>query len=1674
MLPLCSLSVLLCLGLFLFPAGLSRAQTIAGALDTPSLTWTPSGTVAALNDPALSHDGVDAVRVDATTSNTTGGLYPSIKTTVAVPSVVEFWHRSRNLEAITTLGRNRRPVAVSSAWKKVRWLQLPANSMTSGELEIMNQGEIGSGPLYVDEVTVVSAAVVSLAEALDFPGLAVTSTSAVGLAESWLAPDGTDAVVFTDVGSVMDATLSGPRLIRFRHGGGDISPSVQVAGAAGSYAQGDTSWAWIPSPGTYRFSAAGPSSTPYAYNQKPLVMDSLETVPGVPLHEALDAPGLTFSATGITAGVGASSGAVDGDALLCLSQNPESSVSLAVVSPGIVQFSWLGNLTVRRNGQVIVGLGGTSATWQIASVPVYRSGETLSWETKANGLWLNAVSVLPHPLGPSIAELLNAPAVIPEFLVPAYFIQTDGSTADDSAAAIIPNTPTPFQPVLRLPFMGASFVSLRMTDTSKTALVRVDGGAWQTPNYSTAAPFRAIVTGSGPHSLEMTGPVVLDRFEVITLEAVPLAEALDAPTLTFSTSPEYSWSAYRVPPGLDTIGGHGAFGGSHVTAGDPWIETQVTGPGILRSTALAGAAGATPALTLALYPKLWIDGVLADPYFVQPEVLLGAGVHTARWVQKGSQVQDGSGTLASLDAVSFDPLLPLPLGVALETPNRTWSAGGAGDVIPIAWAAQSPDAVDSVHILTNPATNPSYLETMVNLPCRVNFRGKNIQVSTGGNSHFQLSSVVPTPSNLNGFGTLSDIIPGLGPALVRFSATSVTAVLDAVNFEPTGNRLSPTAILGDPSLTWSLYGGQAWQVVPNEATGLDQYRTTPNQKIWMETIVTGPGKLDVSNATISLPEHDNRLTDFGWIPYPGPQRVLVIVPANSLPGNTNFRTFPPIASWAGSPAVSWTTGGDVPWQTQSPQSVRSGRIWPGELSWIEAAVTGPGVFFYDFAKTGSNAFFYFTCDGIALPNGVGRGWLHLGTGEHRIRWEMANPRNGFINSTGLLVLNDVAFTPQPVDSVSAVLSSGALNFYEIPPVSYPPEVAAPVIWPAPSGWQVVDAPDLPGRAVRGSYNSGSLTAFLPAAGRITSLLKMEGATYPGASYSTISPASAAPFPWLPWTSDLTFSKGDGFQTFVAQCALTPDPAVTVAEALDQPDLTWVSGSNPPGLWQPLKSPYSLAADQDALHLMRAAMGDLAWLETTVTGPLRITTNFNGIGNLSPTGLRILMDDKLFVPDNPSSIETSPLQVPAGLHRLRWEISPLQPIPAPSGIAIRSITTSAVTLPNVPLLLDAPELDWAAIGSTSTGAGTMTSLTTGTHDSVDALGLAGNGLVVSLTGPGTLSFWMKAANSFSGLRLDTLLAPVTQGSSATWFKYTFPIPQGKHTLTIYGNNSTAVDEFLFQPLPALSAEAAIDAPAGVTLGIPDADKIGAAAWAAFSHDGTDSLLLMPGQERRLTLQVPPMSTVTFRARAAFISPGGSPGLKIQDNPTQPMTTDWQIITFATTTESGLSTIYVNASNAPILLDRLSINTPSVDSQYFPWAALSGLSASQRDTASDPDLDGIPNFAEYAFGLKPTIPDSSLAGTDTVPGLPEVTSFTATTGQQFLEVRYWRRSMLLAVVETATQPSGTALLGDSAGWTTATNAPTNTNQPGGWIRSVGRSPASILPGTRQFARVRAYLP
>ncbi|MDB6134320.1 MAG: hypothetical protein JWM59_2563 [Verrucomicrobiales bacterium] len=1619
----------------------------------------------------------DAVSLHIHTPPFQGIERPTLSTQLEIPSVVEFWHRSQDLDGVTTLGVNRVNSGTSSVWRRHRMVA-PA-----GRLEISNLANTVSF-LYLDSVDIRPAALTSLAEALDWPFLVIAESSGnsfppgdpgtvLGVTESWLALDGVDSILVSQHSTSIRAAVSGPALVSYRSRDAEENSGLQPQSGFrdGSplpeFTSGDRTWFWMAGNGFVNFAVRSVSV--------PVLMDGLEKPAEVPVRKALDAPGLELELSGMAAGTPqVPPGASDGDAVLCLADpafegSGGGRISLKVNSPRVVRFEYLGLGALKCDGRTVRALN--SSTWQTQELMVYDAPRTLTWE---GSLWVNAVSAGPPPPGRSAGELLNAPGLVPEFPYPVYAEVMPGSVEGDEGLYLAPNSPQDeMTPVIHLPFQGPSVVSIWVSMSGNFHFLRTDGGPWQAASWAGTEPgrtFTAVVPGEGAHFLEVGGVGLLDRFQTVPLEEMPLAEALDAPGMVFTTSPVTPWKGYRVPEGMGLLGSHGATGGRHAAAGDPWIETRVEGPGVLefRIRPYSLGTGYPPYNDRSLLSGVSVDGGSPQPVSsgldgTPAGIPLGAGPHTVRWIQKGSQALDPLATSVWMDRVSFTAGT-IPLSEALDTPGRGWTAhGAAGEVLPVVWAGGSPDGVDSVQL----RSAGTRVETVVNLPARISFTGSNL-LMTGGTGEAIINQ------QRAGTATFQLSLNGTGPARLRFSpAESGPAVLDQVVIFETTDRIAPAAVSQASGIGWRRVDGKPWSILSNPVTGETRYGA--GNPAWMEAVVPGPCVI-MASREMTLPDHGNRIVFGGKIHYPGPQRVLMAwrdefgAPLNLFITDNYRPALDPVEAMKVS-GLTWTTGGEAPWMCVAAGASVSAPVLPGEVSWIEAELTGPGVLRWSLnplPSDSSGRIGDVTCDGVALPS-AGLSYLHLTPGPHRVRWQAAWPVGGFVDNGSYVRLEDVGFQPQPTGSVTAVLGS-PVNIHEELPVGSRYVSPSVVPWPAAHGWRpgsdaVTGAPVL-----EADYGAGALTALLPVPGTMTSQLKMERSGPLGIAAATTLPAAAAPFPWTPWTTRTpVWPLAQGYRTSVAGVAFVSYAPVSVGEALDKPGLDWTTGSNPPGLWKALTGiTQPESSDPDALYLSGMAMGDTAWLETTVEGPLGVSVYFESLpSRLAPT-FRTLLDGR--------PVTTfSPLRVPLGSHRLRWEVTARAPIPAGEYVVLRrAATVSSAPPPDVNALIDAPGLEWSLAGSSPTAVTAAES-----HDGVDALSFSGGSGVfsVSLQGPGVLSFWKNQSSAIEDpLVLDELSLLTGAPRHPGWRQFILPIPAGPHICQIRKRSSTTVlDEFDWQPLPAITPEEALDAPAGVTVTVPDPHQAGAAPWGSLSDDDTDSLLLMPDQPHRLEIKVPPQSTVSLRARSAYststLNFTGYLGIQNIPRPV-PVTTAWTTYTFSTGDDFGTGTVYLAAYTAPVLIDRLTVTTPPTGAGYFPWADGHGLATARNQPLDDPDSDGWSNLLEYSLGLDPTTADSAKAGTDTVPGTPETAVWTDPgTGLTYPEIRYWRRNGQTATVETAQDPEASAWMGDPAGWTPSPLPGTvTTPSPEGWSRVVWRSSEPVAAGGRVFMRVR----
>lgn len=1648
----------------------SRGQTLPEALDTPGRTWTPSGTVQALNDAALSHDGVDVVRLDPATS--AAGPFTAISTVLTEPSIVEFQYRGQEAIRGTTLGIDGKPSGSAFFWQqKSRFVE------GSGSLTLANLGASGSAPLYLDAVSIRPAVLVSLAEALDWPGTVETSAppgsgQVLGMAESWLAPDGVDAVRFSNSASSEAITFPVPtaQWLSYRSTRSDGMNSTSINATIGALPHlmvGDRTWLWMPIAGPVELRPFPLSDGHY------LLFDALETPSVVPLAEALDYAGPGLASSGQVLATTRTPDAADGDAVLCLgaSTDPDAgTIRLALSTPSLVRFAYRGNVSVKRGNAPSFNL--MSASWKTHDLVVLGSGETVVWQpvSPTAGFWLHQLEVIPLPSSRSVAGLLDAPGLVAEFPVPVILGEAaTGPLAEERAVTVTAVNPAVLTPVIRLPFEGPALVSLRLSGYYDAARVRINGGPWQSPAHSagllpeSSRPFRqfiSVVEAPGSHVMEVSGdtilnssqaiesgPIVLDQFVAAPLVPVPFALALSASGLAFTTGSALPWQGFQVPSALGVPGNLMTCGSSTPSAAESWIETQITGPGVLqfRLNQWSNAASINALRDLA---RCELDGFVSGnaSLNIANKIWIPNGTHTVRWTQLGGQVPGSAGPLAELRDVSFLPKAPSTIGEALGTPRRVWATGGAGgDVQAGFFTPETDDGLSSVRFRERVPGGTAWIETPVQLPCRLSFRGINVMVTLGD------GTIIAGPPSTNtispsSYTSVTLAVPGTGPALLRLSFYTAflhgnaVGLLDNVVIHESKNELESPVNFGTPGLDWTGYTGQPMLLAEDPETGDTAHYTKSG--IWIEAMVTGPGA--VFSSRVTLPDYGNRIAHNGNIPFAGPTRVLTYHEPGTFVLTDFYRPFLPVASLA-TPGVTWSTGGEVAWYATSSQAASGGALWPGETSWIEAEITGPGEFSWNGGQTSGTLALTtsVTCDGLPISGFGSALRLHLSPGLHRVRWSASNPLSGVRNNASHLFLSGLQYTPQPSGSVSAILSGGTLSFT------------------GGNGWQIAQDPTLPGPVMRtiDSSTTDLLRVLAPLNTQIAAKLKMEadGSPLPITPDSTLG--GAAPFPWSPtlgyWPVRL------GYRTSVGQVTaipLTPSDPVTLAEALDAPAFSGSVGSTPPGLFIPrlLTTPTS-SGDPDGLSLMGANMGDTAWLESTITGPVAVLTRF-----AKSTGVefsfRVLVNG---VPAADEGQAGAGVRLPAGPHLVRWEITALHPLLPGQFAAITNISTTVQSaLPDIAELLDAPGVQWAALGSFSAATAA------GSHDGMDALVVTGQ-ITFAGNGPALVSFWSRG-NSINPLKLDDVtLANSITGS--TWQKFTIPIPQGRHSVRYPGGT---IDEFSWQSLTAISAAEALDAASGVTVFSPDPDKMGAAAYQGFTDDGTDALMLMPGVARRFELAVPAAASLSLRFRA--VSGNGSFGL--QDLSSVSTTTRWATQTFSTRDSAGLSTIYLRANNVPVMIDKLVITVPANLYSYFPWADSFNLTASQRLLGGDPDRDGITNQMEYASGLDPLRPDASLTGSETSPGLPMASLYTAgVDAPGYLELRYWRRTGTTASVETAEDISSIADPSQPLGWAASSVAPISSLPgPAGWTRHIWRSTQPTNASKKMAVRVRHTLP
>lgn len=1694
--PTCRILVLfLCFG-----SAEAGALTIAEALGTPERAWlsTSSPAVTVLEDAALAHDGAGVVRIPVT--ETTHG---AIWTSITVPSVVKFWHRAGGLADPATLLVNSGAVT-SSVWQEFRTLMLP------GDFRISNDGlpERIAGPLYIDEFSVTPLPTVSLAEALDAPGLNVTATGdgVAGLKDPATAPDGEDAVYLGGSGSYPGVVISttGPSVMVYRYApvvafpdSSPVNPIYSpVVGVSGSklftqwtgLAQG---FAGIPSgDNTVILGLTGSSGAR---------VDQLRLLPLVEPAEALDAPGLAFTLTNgpdsaslraMPSPVGPE-GAEGGDALLMEAPDGTPGAALTVLTgAGALSFQWQGDLLLTIDGVISTLTSGRSTEWDSRFFYLGAGNHTVKWAAvDFKKVWLDAVHFRPGASA-FAAGLLDKPGAEAVFTANAALsaITNTSGTGETLQVAWLGTPPAGAAMAVRCE--GPCLFSLTAKQDATVGTyqdISVDGGpvcGWA-GGFGGGWPQTAlIIPQAGFHEVRVARNGSFDQLGIAPLEEVTLAEALDAPAMTFRTSPATPWRGRKTPSFLKFAGNAAACGGAHAGAADPWMETDITGPGLLSFLMELGAKTADAGDE---QQAVTLDGTaLIAPAATGPQrqriLAIPPGIHTVRWTQRGSQAPAASGSQLWLDAVSFQPAAEVSLNEALETDGRTWTIGGTGPVIPLA-AATAPDGVDAVYF----PSGGSWIETTTTLPCQVEAMGEGVEMAAGS-GQIHLPATPATLWQIEGTGTTT--------LRVRRSSTPGQGVLAHVRIFEVSTNATVDEVMGVPGVTWRADGPKTWTFLRNASTGAVRMQLRggleAGTSMWLEAVIPGPFRIQpeiISTPAvvpeISLPDQDGRIIlPPAFITSAGPQRVRIRLNTANFPApalftvaSAGYRPGLPPGPQSGVQGLTWTTGGDAPWTGSSEGAAGAvcGPVKTGEVSWLETEITGPAIASW---KTGAlhpagrTGVVEVLADGMRIPYAPDM-WLHLPRGAHRIRWSVYGTAQAGEFLTHAL-LSELRITPKSSGSVQEILSAPDLTFAQ--KSARGTSAGAPLLeWPEGSLWfPATDAAT--GRTALRTLGAtdaqnNPFRVLKPVPGTVLSTLKTDEFAYVPRNRAEF-PVAALPFPWSPaqQTSVDTASHAwylkasPGLADYwLDDVSLVPAQAVPISEALDQPGLAWTSGGSQPGLIGGWTGP---AAGTDSVIAKDMAPLDEAWVEAPVDGPAVVTWK-----RTDALRLNVLVDGQqvLQFAGRGSAASVNPiddrLHLGSGTHTVRWRFSQDSPTHDSMGsLDAVTITPSAVQ-PDLTALMDDPGLRWNLTPA-------MAKLSTAiTHDGQDALEIvpvivvppatsaATWTLSTEVTGPGIFHCWfLGGAALMRSVKDDGFVIMTGTSAGNTWKEFAAPVPAGTYRFTLVGQGSAWVDEASWTPLTPLSLAEGLDAPLGITLTPVPGSESAAAAWSAFAWDAEDSVMVMPGLAHHLKIKIPAGSTLFLRAKSLISD--GMIVCGVSEQRTNLRTNAWTDVLFPVTAFPDTDGVVVRASSSgpPILIDHLAVIPPTA-TPYEAWATIQGLVGHPAGgPAQDADKDGLSNLLEFAFGLAPLEPDRP----GTAVGLPVVSLVSRPGKSPALAVEFHSVQGLKYVVETAVDPV-------AGPWSVVLAVTPITTGKRYW-----ESPLGIEARERLFARVRVSVP
>jgi hypothetical protein len=551
-----------------------------------------------------------------------------------------------------------------------------------------------------------------------------------------------------------------------------------------------------------------------------------------------------------------------------------------------------------------------------------------------------------------------------------------------------------------------------------------------------------------------------------------------------------------------------------------------------------------------------------------------------------------------------------------------------------------------------------------------------------------------------------------------------------------------------PGFTWTTGGTLPWTDVLYTASRLNgqvmssmPYSATVSGQSWMETTVTGPGKVTWEGdrnyvarlsvyvdgklqAVHSRNSHYSTVAGTLMIP-PGNHTVrwqnerepnsgnesnaseATLSRVNFTPGTV--RTF---AEALGAPNLTFTTGGASPWAAQliplPPQYpstlsdfAHAGILAPGEESWLETTIVGPGLFVssgYQYTTQYNPTEHSIIMDGVAqTTNPTFNVTMDIGLGSHTVRWRvlrsMALDGDG---NQGARVLNTVDWKPMDELSFSDALENTEITFSSPSPSTdvYGRDAANNT---GQDGVYFQNGGMLRGHITGPGILSWTTTGAASSSAYFTYFL--DGLAV--ATYNSIAiPPGQHEFKWAQSTAP----------SWLLDVKFVPATVIPLPTALNSGGgLIWRAS--------PEMSAFSSEDGIASFLLPQAGIEDrLYGLETTVTGPGVFTLRLKSSTSYASSGWDIMMDG--FVKQSLRSYwdgfnYLEKMSIPSGTHTLRLSAPPgasAGQTAAPAMMLVQEASWQQEQAVSLNEALDGPALTF-----TTGGVASWEGVSTGTTD-----------------------------------------------------------------------------------------------------------------------------------------------------------------------------------------------------------------------------------------------------------------------------------------------------------------------------------------------------------------------